>query len=158
MTLNPQAPSASPAILPSHILFGEITFSQNIRTVSTAIQSVAEPSTVNATNTAFVASDRTILKRMMCRVLRPRRRHVTIIGPACFAGDVVYRNKLMPDVRPGEVIAIMDSGAYFTAMESSFGFPRPAIAAVNESGCRLVRKREQFKEMISRDVLEYHIS
>ncbi len=84
---------------------------------------------------------------------RPRRSRATIVGPACFAGDVIYRNKPMPQVVPGEVIAIMDSGAYFTAMESSFGFPRPAIAAVNGASCRLVRTRETYEEMIGRDVL-----
>jgi diaminopimelate decarboxylase len=87
-------------------------------------------------------------------VLRPRASRATIIGPACFAGDVIYRNKLMPEVHPGEVIAVMDSGAYFTAMESSFGFPHPAIVAVNGATCRLVRTRETFDEMISRDVVD----
>lgn len=84
-------------------------------------------------------------------VRRPRTEKVTIIGPACFAGDVVYRNKLMPRVRAGDVIAIMDSGAYFTALESSFGFPRPAIIAVDGTAHRIVRSREEFDEMSQRD-------
>jgi len=87
-------------------------------------------------------------------VNRPRTLRSTITGPACFAGDVIYRNKLMPDVRPGEVLALMDSGAYFTAMESSFGFPRPAIVAVDGASCRLVRARETFDDMVSRDVMD----
>ena len=37
----------------------------------------------------------------------------------------------MPSVRPGETLAVMDSGAYFTAQESSFGFPRPAVVGVD---------------------------
>ena len=84
-------------------------------------------------------------------VTRPRTEKVTIIGPVCFASDIVYRNKWMPCVRPGEVLAVMDSGAYFTAQESSFGFARPAVVAVNGNGCRLVRRRESFEDMISRD-------
>ncbi|MEE9289029.1 MAG: hypothetical protein V3U69_05520 [Bacteroidota bacterium] len=85
--------------------------------------------------------------------LRPRTERVTIIGPVCFAGDVVYRNKLMPEVRSGEVLAVMDSGAYFTALESSFGFPRPAIVSVHQGLHRLVRRRETFEEMVARDQL-----
>ncbi len=84
---------------------------------------------------------------------RPRTERVTIIGPACFAGDIVYRNKLMPRVEAGEVIAVMDSGAYFTALESSFGFPRPAIIAVDGPMSRVLRRRESFDEMIGRDML-----
>jgi diaminopimelate decarboxylase len=60
----------------------------------------------------------------------------------------------MPDVREGEIIAIMDSGAYFTALESSFGFPRPAIVAINGATCRLIRSRETFEDMIARDIID----
>ena len=84
-------------------------------------------------------------------VNRPRNEKVSIIGPACFAGDIIYRNKWMPAVQPGEVIAIMDSGAYFIALESSFGFPRPAIISVDKNDVRIIRKRETFEEMVSRD-------
>ena len=84
-------------------------------------------------------------------VNRQRTENVTIIGPVCFAGDIVYRNKRMPVVHPGEVLAVMDSGAYFTAWESSFGFPRPAIVAVKNGKHRLIRHRETFSDMISRD-------
>jgi len=83
---------------------------------------------------------------------RPRTQHATLIGPACFAGDIIYKNKLMPEVNPGEVIAIMDSGAYFTALESSFGFPRPAILVINGAECTIVRARETYDDMISRDI------
>jgi diaminopimelate decarboxylase len=85
---------------------------------------------------------------------RPPTERVTIIGPACFAGDIVYRNKLMPVVSPGEIIAIMDSGAYFTALESSFGFPHPAVVSVNGDKHYLVRRREKFNDMISRDKID----
>lgn len=76
---------------------------------------------------------------------------VTITGPGCFSADVVYRNKPMPQITPGEVIAIMDSGAYFTSWESSFGFPRPAIVSVNDGMHRTIREREKFENMISLD-------
>jgi diaminopimelate decarboxylase len=87
-------------------------------------------------------------------VRRPVAGCATIVGPACFAGDVVYRNKPMPPVEPGDVLAVMDSGAYFTALESSFGFPRPAIVAVRGAQCRLVRSREQLEEMNGRDLFD----
>jgi len=86
-------------------------------------------------------------------VHRPRTQRVQIVGPACFAGDVVYRNKRMPQVRAGDVLAVMDSGAYFTAMESSFGFPRPPVVAVSGDRSSLLRRRETFEESIGRDVL-----
>jgi len=86
-------------------------------------------------------------------VRRPRTERVTIVGPVCFASDVVYRNIRMPEVRAGEVIAIMDSGAYFLALESSFGFPRPAVVAVKGDTCRLVRRKETFADLMGRDIV-----
>jgi len=86
-------------------------------------------------------------------IRRDRKSNATIIGPACFAGDVVYRNKKMPEVNPGEVLAVMDSGAYFNALESSFGFPRPAVVAVRRGTHSLVRRRETYEEMTERDIL-----
>jgi diaminopimelate decarboxylase len=85
-------------------------------------------------------------------VHRPRTARVQIVGPACFAGDVVYRNKPMPAVGAGEVLAVMDSGAYFTAMESSFGFARPAVISVSGDRHTLLRRRETFEDAIARDL------
>ena len=84
-------------------------------------------------------------------VHRPKKRRVTINGPGCFAADVIYRNKHMPDVKPGEILAVMDSGAYFTSWESNFGYPRPAIIGIRHGKSRILRRRESFEEMINRD-------
>lgn len=83
---------------------------------------------------------------------RPDAGRVTLNGPACFAGDIIYRNITMPEVRPGEILSVMDSGAYFTALESSFGFPRPAVVLVDGIHARLIRTRETFEGMLARDI------
>jgi len=85
---------------------------------------------------------------------RPRDRYLSINGPGCFAADQVYRNKFMPKILPDEVIAIMDSGAYFSSWESNFGFPRPAVVAALQGHTRVLRHRETFDQMMARDVFE----
>lgn len=87
-------------------------------------------------------------------VRRPRKQRVTINGPGCFAADQVYRNKCMPEVFAGEVLAVMDSGAYFTSWESNFGYPRPAVVAVSDGMVRLLRRRETLEEMMGNDLFE----
>lgn len=87
-------------------------------------------------------------------VRRPRKQRVTINGPGCFAADQVYRNKRMPEVMAGEVLAVMDSGAYFTSWESNFGYPRPAVVAVSDGTVRLLRRRETFEAMMENDLFE----
>ncbi len=82
---------------------------------------------------------------------KPKQR-VTISGPCCFAEDVIYKNKLMPEIDEGEIIAVMDCGAYFTQWESNFGFPKAGIVSVNENGHKLIRKRETSEQMLLRDI------
>jgi diaminopimelate decarboxylase len=85
-------------------------------------------------------------------IWRKTSEKVTITGPGCFSADVVYRNKPMPIVNAGEILAILDTGAYFTSWESTFGFPRPAIVSANNGKHKLLRTRESFDNMISRDL------
>jgi len=87
---------------------------------------------------------------------RPIKEKVTITGPCCFASDLVYKNKILPKVKEAELLAIMDTGAYFNALESSFNFNKPAIISINGDECELVRRRETFSDMTERDNIEYH--
>ncbi len=91
-------------------------------------------------------------KVLLCNnIHRPSSEYVTLNGPGCFAADVVYKNIFMPELRAGEILAIMDSGAYFTSWESNFGFPRPAVVALKNGAIDLIRRRETFDDMINRD-------
>ena len=89
---------------------------------------------------------------VLCNDIRRKiSEKVTITGPGCFSADVVYRNKAMPQIAAGEIIAILDSGAYFTSWESSFGFPRPAIVSAFNGRHSLLRARESFDHMMALD-------
>ena len=92
----------------------------------------------------FLASD----------VRRPGKHRATINGPGCFAADQVYRNKRMPEVYAGEMLAVMDSGAYFTSWESNFGYPRPAVVVVSDGTTSLLRRRETLEAMMEKDLFE----
>ncbi|MBI5836397.1 MAG: hypothetical protein HZB25_04045 [Candidatus Eisenbacteria bacterium] len=89
---------------------------------------------------------------LLCRAPRaPRTARYSLVGPACFSADWLYRNKAMPELRVGDVLAVCDAGAYFTVQESNFGFPRPAMVAVRDGHARLLRRRETFEDMTARD-------
>ncbi|MBI3780325.1 MAG: hypothetical protein HY278_04595 [candidate division NC10 bacterium] len=87
-------------------------------------------------------------------VAAPPTEYVRMVGPVCFSSNWIYRRKKMPPLKPGDVIAVMDSGAYFLALEANFGFPRTAVLMVSDGQARLVRRRETLEEMASRDILE----
>ncbi len=82
----------------------------------------------------------------------PVEEYATITGPCCFASDIVYRNIKMPQVNQGDILAVMDTGAYFNGFESNFGFARPAIISVSEDHYKLVRERETNEYLLMRDL------
>ena len=85
------------------------------------------------------------------RAPRPNRYHLT--GSALYGGDYILHNKKLPVLQRGDVLALMDSGAYFTAMESNFGRTRPAYVAVKQGSVRVLRRRETVEDMLVRDLV-----
>src|SRR3954452_21420836 len=52
----------------------------------------------------------------------------TVVGKHCESGDVLIRETLLPDPRPGDVLATPVTGAYVYAMANNYnGVPRPAV-------------------------------
>ncbi|WP_374100614.1 diaminopimelate decarboxylase [Streptomyces sp. 7-21] len=51
-----------------------------------------------------------------------------VAGPCCFAGDLVARDRPLPPLAPGDVVALLDTGAYYPS--TPFGYnalPRPGV-------------------------------
>lgn len=57
-----------------------------------------------------------------------------VVGPICESADVLGRDRLLPDVRPGDLLAILDVGAYGRSMASTYnGRPLPPEVVVQET-------------------------
>jgi diaminopimelate decarboxylase len=83
---------------------------------------------------------------------RPERRY-TVTGPLCSPEDLLYRHWPLPELASGDVLAVMDAGAYFTSFANNFSFPRPAVVGVSKGRHRLLRARETFEQMTDVDAL-----
>jgi len=92
-------------------------------------------------HTAFVAN----------KLNDPPRQKYFVVGRLCSPGDWVYRNIHLPHLQAGDVLAIMDSGAYFTQFSTNFSYPRAAVVAVRDGQARVLRHRETHECMISMD-------
>lgn len=78
-----------------------------------------------------------------------------LVGPICTPMDVLYYAWRLPELRPGDALAIMDTGAYFVPFSTSFSFPQPGIVMTDDAGVRLIRRAETFTDLISRDEFEH---
>jgi diaminopimelate decarboxylase len=78
---------------------------------------------------------------------------VDVVGPVCESGDFLARDRKLPEVAPGELLALRDAGGYGFAMASSYNLrPRPAEALVEDGRLRLVRRRESFEDLVRNEV------
>jgi diaminopimelate decarboxylase len=75
----------------------------------------------------------------------------TVVGPICESGDVLARDRKLPKVEKGDLIAILDAGAYGFSMSSQYnGRPRCAEVLVSGSKTALIREPESFGDLVAR--------
>jgi diaminopimelate decarboxylase len=74
---------------------------------------------------------------------------VDIVGPICETGDFFARDREIPPVKEGELVAILDAGAYGMAISSNYNTRgRAAEVLVEGRTVKLIRRRETFKDQI----------
>jgi diaminopimelate decarboxylase len=78
---------------------------------------------------------------------------IDIVGPVCESGDFFALDREMPEVREGDLLAILSAGAYGFAMASNYNSrPLPAEALVRDDKVRLIRKRQTWKDLVRDEV------
>jgi diaminopimelate decarboxylase len=74
---------------------------------------------------------------------------VTVVGPVCETTDVLASNIVLPDMQPGDRLAILTAGAYGMVMSSTYNArPRPPEVVVDGSSWRISRPRETWDDLI----------
>ena len=72
-----------------------------------------------------------------------------IAGKHCESGDVLIQAAELPRPRRGDLLAVPATGAYTLAMGSNYnGVPRPAAVLVRDGSQRLIRKREELRDLL----------
>lgn len=78
-----------------------------------------------------------------------------VVGPVCETGDFLARNREMPDMRPGDLLAICTAGAYGFVQASNYNSrPRPAEILVDGAEWRVIRRRETFEDLVGPELVE----
>ena len=72
-----------------------------------------------------------------------------VVGPVCESGDFLARDRELPNVLPGDLLAICTVGAYgFVAASNYNSRPRPPEILVEGDHCRIIRKRETYADLV----------
>ena len=76
--------------------------------------------------------------------------HYEIVGPVCESSDVVGRDRMLPPLEVGDLVAIRDAGAYGSAMASNYNRrPLPAEVLVDAGAWRVIRRRQTVDDMLT---------
>jgi diaminopimelate decarboxylase len=72
-----------------------------------------------------------------------------VVGPVCESTDVVGRDRRLPRLSVGDLVAIRDAGAYGSAMASNYNRrPQPAEVLVADGGWRVIRRRQTTDDLL----------
>jgi diaminopimelate decarboxylase len=65
---------------------------------------------------------------------------------------------MLPEVEPGDILAVQTTGAYNYTMSSNYNrFTRPAVVLVNDGNAEIIVKRETLDDVLSHDVIPCHL-
>jgi diaminopimelate decarboxylase len=85
--------------------------------------------------------------------VRPRQgspQAYELVGPVCESSDVVGRDRVLPPLAQGDLVAIRDTGAYGAAMASNYNRrPLPAEVLVDDGQWRTIRRRQTVDDMLT---------
>ena len=74
-----------------------------------------------------------------------------VMGRICTSADWLAKNRYLPESQPGDILAVMDAGAYFSSYSSTFAFPRPGIIGIDNGRIEFLRTPETFEYLTELD-------
>lgn len=78
---------------------------------------------------------------------------VTVAGKCCESGDLLAEGVMLPDVKAGDTLAVLATGAYNYSMASNYNrIPRPPVVMVSGGKSKIALKRESYDDLIRNDV------
>lgn len=84
---------------------------------------------------------------------------VDVCGQLCNANDVMARNRKLPNLKRGDILAFLDMGAYNEAFgNQSNAMPRSATVMVSSGRVSVVRRRETIQDVLSREAVPYWLA
>jgi diaminopimelate decarboxylase len=76
-----------------------------------------------------------------------------IVGPICETGDFFARDRSLPIVQEGDLLALLDAGAYGLVLASNYNTrPRAAEVLVDGSSAKVIRRREKIADLLRQEI------
>jgi diaminopimelate decarboxylase len=88
------------------------------------------------------------------RMDAPRTDCVTVAGKCCESGDLLGKDVMMGEAKPGDLMAVLATGAYNYSMSMNYNRnTRPAVVLVRDGKHRLIVLRETYQDIVRNDLM-----
>ena len=78
---------------------------------------------------------------------------VTVAGKCCESGDLIQENAMIQSVVPGDILAVLSTGAYNFSMASNYNRNgRPPVVMVKDGKTRIIVKGDSYEDLIRNDI------
>lgn len=83
----------------------------------------------------------------------PKTETVTVAGKCCETGDLIGEGMPIQPVEPGDILAVLATGAYNYSMSSNYNrIPKPPVVMIKDGKSRVVVKRETLEDIVRNDI------
>ena len=135
---------ANAGILLTRVLYGKHAGGKEFVIVDAGMTDFVRPSHYNAHHDIVPLKDGA----------RPERT-VNVVGPICESGDFLALDRRLPAVEPGELLAVLGTGAYGFVMSSTYNQrPRPPEVMVEGDRFFIARPRETLEDLVRGEIAE----
>jgi diaminopimelate decarboxylase len=91
------------------------------------------------------------------KINQPRVEEYDVVGPICESGDFLARDRPLPKLEEGDLLAILTTGAYGMSMSSQYNSrPKPAEVLIKEDKHVLIRERQDLYDLLDNQIFKYH--
>ena len=128
---------ADAGLLLTKVLYRKQTSKRRFIIVDAAMTDLPRPALYNAWHPVQVVAPR-----------RGKKTMADVVGPVCESGDFLARQRPLPPLERGDLLAVLKAGAYGFAMSSQYNSrPRAAEVLVDGGKARLARRRETYADL-----------
>ncbi|MEK6675239.1 MAG: diaminopimelate decarboxylase [Planctomycetota bacterium] len=144
--------SANAGILLTRILYTKSSGTRRFIIVDAAMNDLIRPALYGAFHFVWPAkvSPHMETTQRIATLDLPGCETVDIVGPVCESGDFLAKDRSLPPLHRGDLLAVFTAGAYGMAMSSQYNSrPRAAEVLVEGSDFRLIRRRETYEDLVA---------
>src|ERR1700691_4307791 len=159
LLLEPGRAIVGPAgVLLTSVLYRKQNDGKRFLIVDAAMNDLIRPALYGAYHEIVPVVQREVQHEVQHKVQRePQHKDVAtqkeiidVVGPVCESGDFFARDRELPRVEEGDLLAILDAGAYGMVLASNYNTrPRPAEVLVSGKSVKVIRRREKIRELYS---------